>query len=139
MMHPHAQTKCGARVAICEGDKKGFAVKFVKGEEGKVVVFKKGGCLGTSSFIGKPYNKSSDAIDLSWPEEEGVPQVRACRQETVHAVFRGVACLMDIGTIASGLHVSWHTWESSAAAALTCLVMCICTAQVHHAIDTSLL
>ena len=76
--HAHAQTKCGARVAVCEGDKKGFGVKFVKGEKGKVVAFKKGGCLGTSSFIGKPYNKSAAAIDLSWPEE-GVPQARACR------------------------------------------------------------
>ena len=69
-----AQTECGARVAVCEGDKMGFGVKFVKGEKGKLKAFKKGGCLGTSAFIGKPYNKSAEAIDLAWPGD--MPQAR---------------------------------------------------------------
>jgi hypothetical protein len=80
-----AQTECGARVAVCEGDKMGFGVKFIKGEKGKLKAFKKGGCLGTSAFIGKPYNKSAEAIDLAWPQD--MPQARphACA-DLLHAV-----------------------------------------------------
>ena len=71
---PPAQTEGGARIAICEGDKKGFGVKFIKAGGKKIKAFKAGGCLGTSSFIGKPYNKSDAAIDFAWPSD--VPQVR---------------------------------------------------------------
>ena len=67
------KTEGGARVAVCEGDKKAFGAKFIKAGGKKIKAFKAGGCLGTSSFIGKPYNKSSDAIELAWPAD--MPQV----------------------------------------------------------------
>lgn len=63
----------GGKAAVCEGEIKSFGAKFIKAKGKRVAIFKKGGCLGTSSIIG--LNKSDDesAQGLQWPSS--LPQV----------------------------------------------------------------
>ncbi len=84
----------GARVAVCEGDSHGFAAKFFKKGDVKVAAFKAGGCLGTSSFIGKNKSEDSDAA-MTWPSQ--MPQARSSPQAPMlhesHCVTQdGFAC-----------------------------------------------
>ena len=63
----------GGKAAVCEGEIKSFGAKFIKGKGKKVAVFKKGGCLGTSSIIGLNTSDSESAQGLQWPAS--LPQV----------------------------------------------------------------
>ena len=63
----------GGKAAVCEGEIKSFGAKFIKGKGKKVAVFKKGGCLGTSSIIGLNKSDSESAQGLQWPAS--LPQV----------------------------------------------------------------
>ena len=64
----------GGKAAVCEGELKSFGAKFIKGKGKKVAVFKKGGCLGTSSLIGLNTSDEESAQGLQWPAS--LPQVR---------------------------------------------------------------
>ena len=58
---------------MCEGELKSFGAKFIKAKGKKVAVFKKGGCLGTSSLIGLNTSDEESAQGLQWPAS--LPQV----------------------------------------------------------------
>ena len=58
---------------MCEGELKSFGAKFIKTKGKKVAVFKKGGCLGTSSLIGLNTSDEESAQGLQWPAS--LPQV----------------------------------------------------------------
>lgn len=59
---------------MCEGELKSFGAKFIKAKGKRVAVFKKGGCLGTSSLIGLNTSDEKSAQGLQWPAS--LPQVR---------------------------------------------------------------
>ncbi|CAL5227602.1 g10604 [Coccomyxa viridis] len=63
----------GGKAAVCEGELKSFGAKFIKAKGKKVAVFKKGGCLGTSSLIGLNTSDEESAQGLQWPAS--LPQV----------------------------------------------------------------
>ena len=64
----------GGKAAVCEGEIKSFGAMFIKAKGKKVAVFKKGGCLGTSSIIGLNKSDEDSAQGLQWPAS--LPQVR---------------------------------------------------------------
>ena len=63
----------GGKAAVCEGELKSFGAKFIKAKGKRVAVFKKGGCLGTSSLIGLNTSDEESAQGLQWPAS--LPQV----------------------------------------------------------------